>query len=80
MGPMAKNARATGADGHSPNADGTRRKNQRSIFKNVPADGHHGCQLEETKTSVRRRFLGSSSDKVSACLCTPNGRAGDKEQ
>jgi hypothetical protein len=44
MGPMAKNARATGADGHSPNADGTRRKNQRSIFKNVPADRHHGCQ------------------------------------
>ena len=44
MGPMAKNARATGADGHSPNADGTRRKNQRSIFKNVPADRHHDCQ------------------------------------
>jgi hypothetical protein len=44
MGPMAKNARATGADGHSPNADGTRRKDQRSIFKNVPADRHHGCQ------------------------------------
>jgi hypothetical protein len=32
---------------------------------------HHGCQLEETKASVRRRFLGSSSDKVSACLYTP---------
>jgi hypothetical protein len=25
MGPMAKNARATGADRHSPDADGTRR-------------------------------------------------------
>jgi hypothetical protein len=37
----------------------------------VPADRHHGCQLEETKTSVRRRFLGSSSDKVSACLHIP---------
>ena len=35
----------------------------RSLFENVPADGHHGCQLEETRTSVRRRFLGSSSDK-----------------
>ena len=40
----------------------------RSLFENVPADGHHGCQLEETRTSVRRRFLGSSSDKVSAYL------------
>jgi len=20
-------------------------------FENVPADGHHGCQLEETKTA-----------------------------
>jgi hypothetical protein len=29
----------------------------------VPADRHHGCHLEETETSVRRRFLGSSSDK-----------------
>ena len=35
----------------------------RSLFENVPADGHHACQLEETRTSVRRRFLGSSSDK-----------------
>jgi hypothetical protein len=80
MGPMAKNARATGADRHSPDADGTRRKNQRSIFENVPADRHHGCQLEETKASVRRRFLGSSSDKHSAYLYNLNGRAGDKEQ
>jgi hypothetical protein len=44
----------------------------------VPADGHHGCQLEETETSVRRRFLGSSSDK--SLLASINGRAGDKEQ
>ena len=41
-----------------------------SIFEIVPADGHFGCQLEEAKTSVRRRFLGSSSDKPSACLYT----------
>ena len=70
-GTDGQGARATGADRHSPDADGTRRKNQRSIFENVPADRHHGCQLEETKASVRRRFLGSSSDKVSACLYTP---------
>src|ERR1039458_3040971 len=39
-------------------------------FEIVPADGHHGCQLEETETSVRRRFLGSSSGtSVLACLC-----------
>jgi transposase InsO family protein len=41
-----------------------------STFEIVPADRHHGCQLEETETSVRRRFLGSSSDKsVLACIC-----------
>ena len=51
------------ADRHNPDADGTRRKKTKVIFENVPADGHHGCQLEETRTSVRRRFLGSSSDK-----------------
>ena len=49
-----------------------------STFEIVPADGHHGCQLEETETSVRRRFLGSSSDKL--VLAYINGRAGDKEQ
>ena len=48
-----------------------------SLFENVPADGHHGCQLKETRTSVRRRFLGSSSDKS---VLASNGRAGDKEQ
>jgi len=31
-----------------------------------------------TETSVRRRFLGSSSDK--SVLASINGRAGDKEQ
>jgi len=49
-----------------------------STFEIVPADRHHGCQLEETETSVRRRFLGSSSDK--SMLASINGRAGDKEQ
>jgi hypothetical protein len=39
----------------------------------VPANRHHGCQLEETKISVRRRFLGSSSDKVSTYLCIQMG-------
>jgi len=29
----------------------------------VPADGHYGCQLEETTISVHRCFLSSSSDK-----------------
>jgi hypothetical protein len=47
---------------------------------NVPADGHHGCQLEETKTSVGRRFLGSSSDKSVLALIYQNGHARDKEQ
>jgi len=49
-----------------------------STFEIVPADRHHGCQLEETETSVRRRSLGSSSDK--SVLASINGRAEDKEQ
>jgi hypothetical protein len=62
---------------HNSDADGTRHE-PTSTFEGVPADGHHGCQLEEAETSVRRRFLGSASDKsVLACI---NGRAGDKEQ
>jgi hypothetical protein len=32
MGPMAKNARATGADRHNPDADGTRRKKTKVII------------------------------------------------
>ena len=31
---------------------------------NCAADGHYGCQLKETGNSVRRRFLGSSSDEL----------------
>jgi hypothetical protein len=58
-------------------ADGTRYE-PRSTFEDVPADGHHSCQLEETETSVRRRFLGSPSDK--SVLAYINGRTGDKEQ
>ena len=41
--------------------------NATSTFE-VPADGHHGCQLEETETSVRRRFLGSSAGEVRKTL------------
>ena len=69
MGPMAK---ALGPLAHGYAQFGCRRHPRyepTSIFEIVPADGHHGCQLEETKTSVRRRFLGSSSDKsVLACI------------
>jgi hypothetical protein len=51
-----------------------------SVLETVPADGHYGRQREETKTSVRRRFLGSSSDKLVLARICQNGRAGDKEQ
>jgi hypothetical protein len=38
-------------------------------------------RIGETETSVRRRFLGSSSGQISACLYVPlSGRAGGKEQ
>jgi hypothetical protein len=47
---------------HNSSADGTRGTKQRR-YLNCAADGHHGCQLEETGNSVRRRFLGSSSDE-----------------
>jgi hypothetical protein len=46
---------------HNSSADGTRGTKQRHL--NRAADGHYGCQLEETGNSVRRRFLGSSSDE-----------------
>jgi hypothetical protein len=78
MGPMAK---APGPLAHGYAQFGCRwhpRYEPTSTFEIVPADGHHGCQLEETETSVRRRFLGSSSDK--SVLASINGRAGDKEQ
>ena len=77
-----------GSNGQGARANGARictircRSHQRSeptsIFEIVPADGHYGCQLKETKTSVRRRFLGSSSDKSTPMY--NNGHAGDKEQ
>jgi hypothetical protein len=34
----------------------------------VPADGHYGCQLEETKTSVTSPFFVQLFGQVSACL------------
>jgi hypothetical protein len=61
---------------HNSSADATHGYEPTSILEIVPADGHHGCQLEETKTSVRRRFLGGSSGKSHY----NNGHAGDKEQ
>jgi hypothetical protein len=73
-----QDARATGArigTIRMPMAPDVRKP--RSLFENVPADGHHGRQLEETRTSVRRRFLGSSTGQR---LPTSSGRAGDKEQ
>jgi len=76
MGPMAK---APGPRGYTQ--FGYRwhpRYEPTSTFETVPADRHHGCQLEETETSVRRRSLGSSSDK--SVLASINGRAEDKEQ
>ena len=75
MGPMAK---APGPLAHGYAQFGCRWYEPTSTFEIVPADGHHGCQLEETETSVRRRFLGSSSDK--SVLGSINGRAGAKEQ
>jgi hypothetical protein len=54
LGPLAHGYAQLGADG-------THGTNQRQYFETVPADGYAGCQCEETKTSVRRRFLGSSS-------------------
>ena len=79
MGAMAKNARATGADRHSPDADGTRRKNQRSIFENVPADWHLGCRLEERRLRYVPVF--GQLFRQTQCLSDNlNGPAGDKEQ
>jgi hypothetical protein len=74
-----------GADGQDARATGARIGIVRMPMaptqeENVPADRHRGCQLEETKTSVRRRFLGSSSDKSALALTNENGHAGDKEQ
>jgi len=73
MGPMAK---APGPRGYTqfgyrwhPQYEPT------STFEIVPADRHHGCQLEQTQIS---RSLGSSSDK--SVLASINGRAEDKEQ
>jgi hypothetical protein len=63
MGPTAK---ALGPLAHGYAQFGCRRHPRyepTSILETVPADGHYGRQGEETKTSVRRRFLGSSSDK-----------------
>ena len=62
-GPMAK---SPGPLAHGYARCGCRwhpRHEPTSIFEIVPADGHQDCQLEEAETSVRRRFLGSSSDK-----------------
>ena len=58
---------------HNSGVDGTHGTNRRRYFEIVPADGHYGCQLEETKTSVRRRFLGSSSDKSMPAFITIMG-------
>jgi transposase len=50
---------------------------------NCAADGHHGCQLEETGNSVRRRFLAA----LRTSQCSPKYATyakywcvGDKEQ
>ena len=69
-GPDGQGARATGARICTIRVPMAPRYEPTSTFEIVPADGHHGCQLEETETSVRRRFLGSSSDKsVLAYIC-----------
>ncbi len=58
-------------DIHNSAADGHLRYEPTSIFEIVPADGHAGCQLEETKTSVRPSFFGSSSASPSLpAYCT----------
>ena len=56
LGPLAH------GQAHNSSADGTRGTKQRR-YLNCAADGHYGCQLKETGNSVRRRFLGSSSDE-----------------
>jgi hypothetical protein len=52
-------------------------------YLNCAADGHHGCQLEETGNSVRRRFLAA----LWTSQCSPKYTTyakywcvGDKEQ
>ena len=67
------------ADRHSPDADGTRRKNQRSIFENVPADRHLGCRLEERRLRYVPVF-GQLFRQTQCLSANLNGRAGDKEQ
>jgi hypothetical protein len=49
MGPMARGARATGAGNVPFGCLWHPRYKPPSIFELVPADGHHGCQLEERR-------------------------------
>jgi hypothetical protein len=44
---MAKALGHRRTDMHNSGADGTSRYEPTSIFESVPADGHHGCQLQE---------------------------------
>jgi hypothetical protein len=50
------------------------------MFESVPADGHKAANCKNTETSVRRRLLSSSSDKLVLAYMQDNGHAGDKEQ
>jgi hypothetical protein len=57
------------------NADGNRAVRTESIFETVPADGHHGCQLEENGEFGTSPFFG----QLFACR-RQYWRVGDKEQ
>jgi hypothetical protein len=47
MGPIAKALGHWRTDTHNSGAKGTSRYEPTSMFESVPADGHHGCQLQE---------------------------------
>jgi len=65
---------------HNSGADGTRRENLSRYLKIVPADEHHGCQLQEHGDFGRSPSFRQLFGQASARLYRINGRPGDKEQ
>jgi hypothetical protein len=65
---------------HNSGANGTSDTNQRRYLKACPPMGTMAANCKNTETSVRRRLLSSSSDKLVLAYMQDNGHAGDKEQ
>ena len=80
-GPDGQGARANWrTDMHNSGADNTSGTNQRRYLKSCLPMGTMAANCKNTETSVRRRLLGSSSDKPVLADIQDNGYAGDKEQ